>query len=144
MITSNCTGPAPSPGNCRLTSIVGLPHHAHPRGLGQNRRKEVRRVMRPNQWRPSTHLIVGVGVLAIVAALVAAAALLTGSGRGAGIAQVPPPPPAVTAKPSIVPVADSAPMPTTSALAAALAAAVADPNLGRLAGRVTDAMSGKE
>jgi serine-type D-Ala-D-Ala carboxypeptidase/endopeptidase (penicillin-binding protein 4) len=100
--------------------------------------------MRPTQWRPSTHLIVGVGVLAIVAAVVAATALLTASGRGASVAQVPPPPPAVTAKPSIVPVADSAPMPTTSALAAALAAAVADPNLGRLGGRVTDAMSGKE
>jgi serine-type D-Ala-D-Ala carboxypeptidase/endopeptidase (penicillin-binding protein 4) len=100
--------------------------------------------MRPTQWRPSTHLIVGVGVLAIVAAVVAATALLTASGRGAGVAQVPPPPPAVTAKPSIVPVADSAPMPTASALAAALAAAVADPNLGRLGGRVTDAMSGKE
>jgi D-alanyl-D-alanine carboxypeptidase/D-alanyl-D-alanine-endopeptidase (penicillin-binding protein 4) len=100
--------------------------------------------MRPTQWRPSTHLIVGVGVVAIVAAVVAATALLTASGRGASVAQVPPPPPAVTAKPSIVPVADSAPMPTTSALAAALAAAVADPNLGRLGGRVTDAMSGKE
>jgi serine-type D-Ala-D-Ala carboxypeptidase/endopeptidase (penicillin-binding protein 4) len=100
--------------------------------------------MRPTQWRPSTHLIVGVGVLAIVAAVVAATAMLTASGRGASVAQVPPPPPAVTAKPSIVPVADSAPMPTTSALAAALAAAVADPNLGRLGGRVTDAMSGKE
>jgi D-alanyl-D-alanine carboxypeptidase/D-alanyl-D-alanine-endopeptidase (penicillin-binding protein 4) len=100
--------------------------------------------MRPTHWRPSTHLIVGVGVVAIVAAVVAATALLTASGRGASVAQVPPPPPAVTAKPSIVPVADSAPMPTTSALAAALAAAVADPNLGRLGGRVTDAMSGKE
>jgi D-alanyl-D-alanine carboxypeptidase/D-alanyl-D-alanine-endopeptidase (penicillin-binding protein 4) len=100
--------------------------------------------MRPTHWRPSTHLIVGVGVLAIVAAVVAATALLTASGRGASVAQVPPPPPAVTAKPSIVSVADSAPMPTTSALAAALAAAVADPNLGRLGGRVTDAMSGKE
>ena len=100
--------------------------------------------MRPTTWRTSTHLIVGVGVLAIVAAVVAATALLTASGRGASVAQVPPPPPAVTAKPSIMPVADSAPMPTTSALAAALAAAVADPNLGRLGGRVTDAMSGKE
>jgi len=100
--------------------------------------------MRPTQWRPSTHLIVGVGVLAIVAAVVAATAMLTASGRGASVPQVAPPPPAVTAKPGIVPVAASAPMPTTSALAAALAAAVADPNLGRLGGRVTDAMSGKE
>jgi serine-type D-Ala-D-Ala carboxypeptidase/endopeptidase (penicillin-binding protein 4) len=100
--------------------------------------------MRPNQWRPSTHLMVGVGVLAIVAAVVAATALITGSGRGAGVAQVPAPPPAVTAKSSIVPAAATAPMPTTSGLAATLAAAAADPNLGKLGGRVTDAMSGKE
>ena len=100
--------------------------------------------MRPTQWRTSTHLIVGVGVLAIVAAVVAAAALLTASGRSTGGAQVPPPPPAVTAKPGVVPVADTAAMPTNSALAAALAPVVADPNLGKLGGRVTDAMTGEE
>jgi serine-type D-Ala-D-Ala carboxypeptidase/endopeptidase (penicillin-binding protein 4) len=100
--------------------------------------------MRPTQWRPSTHLIVGVGVLAIVAAVVAAAALLTAGGRGASGAQIPPPPPAVTARPSIVPVAATAPMPTQSALAATLAPVVADPNLGRLGGRVTDAITGEE
>jgi D-alanyl-D-alanine carboxypeptidase len=99
--------------------------------------------MRPTRWRPSTHLFVGVGVLAIVAAVVAATALLTRSGR-AGVAQVSPPPPGVTAKSSIVPAAASAPMPSTAGLAAALAAAAADPNLGRLGGRVTDAMTGKE
>jgi serine-type D-Ala-D-Ala carboxypeptidase/endopeptidase (penicillin-binding protein 4) len=100
--------------------------------------------MRPTTWRTSTHLIVGVGVLAIVAALVAAAALLTGSGRGAGGPKVPPPPPAVTAKPGVVPVGDSAVTPTKSGLAAALAVVVADPNLGKLGGRVTDAMTGEE
>jgi serine-type D-Ala-D-Ala carboxypeptidase/endopeptidase (penicillin-binding protein 4) len=100
--------------------------------------------MRPTQWRPSTHLMVGVGVLAIVAAVVAATALFTGSGRGASGAQVAPPPPAVTAKPSIVPVAATAPVPTQSALAATLAPVVADPNLGKLGGRVTDAMTGEE
>ena len=100
--------------------------------------------MRPTQWRPSTHLIVGLGVLAIVAAVVAATALFTASGRGASGAQIPPPPPAVTAKPSIVPVAATAPVPTQSALAATLAAVVADPNLGKLGGRVTDAMTGEE
>src|ERR1700721_2865165 len=147
MTTSNCTGPAPSPENCRLASIVGLPHRGHPRGVGHNRRIEVRRVMRPTTWRTSTHLIVGVGVLAIVAALVAAAALLTGSGRGVGgvgAPKVPPPPQAVTAKPGVVPVADSAATPTKSGLAAALAAVVADPNLGKLGGRVTDALTGEE
>lgn len=100
--------------------------------------------MRPTQWRPSTHLIVGVAVLAIVAAVVAATALFTANGGGASDAQVPPPPPAVSAKPSIVPVAATAPEPTQSALAATLAAVVADPNLGKLGGRVTDAMTGEE
>ena len=99
--------------------------------------------MRPTTWRTSTHLIVGAGVLAIVAALVAAAALLTGSGRVDG-PKVPPPPQAVTARPGVVPVADSAATPTKSGLAAALAAVVADPNLGKLGGRVTDAISGEE
>ena len=100
--------------------------------------------MRPTQWRTSTHLLVGVGVLAIVAAVVAATALFIASGRGASGLQTPPPPPGVTAKPSIVPVAATAPVPTKSALAATLAAVVADPNLGKLGGRVTDAMTAKE
>ena len=100
--------------------------------------------MRPTRWRPSTHLMVGAGVLVIIAAVVAAAALFTARGHGASGPQVPPPPPAVTAKPSIVPVAATAPVPTQSALAAALATVVADPNLGKLGGRVTDAMTGEE
>jgi serine-type D-Ala-D-Ala carboxypeptidase/endopeptidase (penicillin-binding protein 4) len=99
--------------------------------------------MRPTQWRTSTHLIVGLGVLAIVAALVAAAALLTNDGGGAS-AHVPPPPPAVTAKPGVVPVAANAPIPSHTALAAALALAAADPNLGKLGARVTDALTGEE
>jgi D-alanyl-D-alanine carboxypeptidase/D-alanyl-D-alanine-endopeptidase (penicillin-binding protein 4) len=99
--------------------------------------------MRPTQWRTSTHLIVGAGVLGIVAALVAAAALLTGSGRGAS-PHVPPPPQVAAAKPGVVPVAASAAAPTKSGLAAALAPVVADPNLGRLGARVTDAMTGQE
>jgi D-alanyl-D-alanine carboxypeptidase/D-alanyl-D-alanine-endopeptidase (penicillin-binding protein 4) len=85
-----------------------------------------------------------VGVLVIVAAVVAAAALFTAHGRGASGPQVPPPPPAVTAKPSVVPVAATAPVPTQSGLATALAPVVADPNLGKLGGRVTDAMTGEE
>ena len=100
--------------------------------------------MRPTQWRPSTHLMVAVGVLVIVAAVVAAAALFTASGRSASGPQVSPPPPAVTAKPSVVPVAATAPVPTPSGLAAALATVVADPNLGKLGGRVTDALTGEE
>lgn len=100
--------------------------------------------MGPTQWRPSTHLIVGVGVLAIVAAVVAAAALVTVTGGGEGSAQVAPPPPPVTAKPSIVPVATTAPMPTSRGVGGALAAVLADPNLGSLGGRVTDAMTAEE
>ncbi len=100
--------------------------------------------MRPTQWRPSTHLIVGLGVLVIIAAVVAATALFTANGRGANGVHTPPPPAAVTAKPSVVPVAATAPMPTQSGMAATLAAVAADPNLGKLGGRVTDAMTGEE
>ena len=99
--------------------------------------------MRPTQWRTSTHLGVGAAVLATVAGLVAAAALLTSNGHGAS-AHVPPPPPAVTPKPGIVPVSADAPMPSRTGLAAALALVAADPNLGRLGARVTDALSGEE
>jgi serine-type D-Ala-D-Ala carboxypeptidase/endopeptidase (penicillin-binding protein 4) len=99
--------------------------------------------MRPTQWRRSTHLVVGVGVLVIVAAVVAAAALLTANDRGSS-AHVPPPPPAVTAKAGVVPVAANAPMPSHTALAAALAMVAADPNLGKLGARVTDALTGEE
>lgn len=99
--------------------------------------------MRPTRWRTSTHLIVGAGVVAVVAVLVAAGALLTSSGRDAS-AHVPPPPPAVTAKPGVVPVSMNAPTPSQQALAAALASAAADPNLGKLGARVTDAMTGEE
>jgi serine-type D-Ala-D-Ala carboxypeptidase/endopeptidase (penicillin-binding protein 4) len=100
--------------------------------------------MGPTQWRPSTHLIVGVGVLAIVAAVVAATALVTASGRGASGVQAAPPPSAATAKPGILPAAATAPMPTSSGMVGTLAAVLADPNLGRLGGRVTDAMTAKE
>jgi D-alanyl-D-alanine carboxypeptidase/D-alanyl-D-alanine-endopeptidase (penicillin-binding protein 4) len=43
----------------------------------------------------------------------------------------------------VVPVADTAPIPTADGLVASLVAAVADPNLGRLGGRITDAMTGE-
>jgi D-alanyl-D-alanine carboxypeptidase/D-alanyl-D-alanine-endopeptidase (penicillin-binding protein 4) len=88
--------------------------------------------------------LVGVGVLVVVTAVVGAAALLTGRIHGAAHAQVPPPPPRVTAKSSIVSSSANAQMPTRSGLAAALAVVAADPNLGKLGGRVTDAMTGEE
>jgi serine-type D-Ala-D-Ala carboxypeptidase/endopeptidase (penicillin-binding protein 4) len=100
--------------------------------------------MGPTQWRPSTHLIVGVGVLAIVSAVVAATALVTASGQGAGGVQAAPPPPPIIVKPGIVPVAATAPVPTSRGVVGRLAAVLADPNLGRLGGRVTDAMTAEE
>ena len=99
--------------------------------------------MRPTQWRRSTHVAVGVAVLLLVAAVVAAAAVLT-TGQSIDAAAVKPAPAPATAKPGIVPVADSAPKPTPDRLAATLAPALADPNLGNLTGRITDAMTGAQ
>jgi D-alanyl-D-alanine carboxypeptidase/D-alanyl-D-alanine-endopeptidase (penicillin-binding protein 4) len=100
--------------------------------------------MRPTQWRRSTHVVVGVAVLLLVAAVVAAAAVL-GNGNSTSDAQaVKPAPAAATAAPGIVPVADSATKPTPDRLAATLAPLVADPNLGALTGRITDAVTGAQ
>jgi serine-type D-Ala-D-Ala carboxypeptidase/endopeptidase (penicillin-binding protein 4) len=100
--------------------------------------------MGPTRWRKSTHVIVGLAVLAFVAAVVAAAAFFT-MGHGTSTARTPVPPPrAPTVKPGMVPVTDTAATPSAGGLAAALAAVAADPNLGRLGGRVTDAMTAKE
>ena len=57
---------------------------------------------------------------------------------------VKPAPAAATAAPGIVPVADSATKPTPDRLAATLAPLVADPNLGALTGRITDAITGAQ
>lgn len=98
--------------------------------------------MRPTRWRRSTHVVVGVAVLLLVAAVVAVAAVLT-TGSTAGDAQAARPVPApATADPGVVPVTDSAPQPTRQGMAAALAPVLADPNLGDLTGRITDAISG--
>ena len=100
--------------------------------------------MRPTQWRRSTHVVIGVAVLLLVAAVVAAAAVL-GNGNSTSDAQaVKPAPAAATAAPGIVPVADSATKPTPDRLAATLAPLVADPNLGALTGRITDAITGAQ
>jgi len=100
--------------------------------------------MRPTQWRRSTHVVIGVAVLLLVAAVVAAAAVL-GNGNSTSDAQaVKPAPAAATAAPGIVPVADSATKPTPDRLAATLAPLVADPNLGALTGRITDAVTGAQ
>jgi D-alanyl-D-alanine carboxypeptidase/D-alanyl-D-alanine-endopeptidase (penicillin-binding protein 4) len=55
-----------------------------------------------------------------------------------------PAPAAATAQPGILPVVDSATKPTPDRLAATLAPLVADPNLGALTGRITDAITGAQ
>lgn len=99
--------------------------------------------MRPTRWRRSTHVVVGVAVLLLVAVVVALAAVLA-TGRSTEAAAVKPAPAPATANPGIVPVADSAPKPRPDRLAAALAPALADPNLGNLTGRVSDAITGAQ
>src|SRR6476646_923119 len=100
--------------------------------------------MRPTQWRRSTHVVIGVAVLLLIAAVVAVAAVLS-TGNSTSAAQVvKPAPAAATAAPGIVPVADSATKPTPDRLAATLAPLVADPNLGALTGRITDAITGAQ
>jgi D-alanyl-D-alanine carboxypeptidase/D-alanyl-D-alanine-endopeptidase (penicillin-binding protein 4) len=96
--------------------------------------------MRPSRWRRSTHVLIGVAVLVLVAVVVAVAAVLT-TGHSTDAAAVKPAPAAATAKPGIVPVVESAPKPTPDRLAATLAPVLADPNLGNLTGRITDAIT---
>lgn len=99
--------------------------------------------MRPTRWRQSTHVAVGVLVLALVAAVVAVAAVLGGHRISDAEAVRPAPAPA-TASPAVIPVDMSAPTPTVSGLAAALAPALANPDLGQVTGRITDAETGAE
>ncbi len=100
--------------------------------------------MRPTQWRRSTHVGVGVAVLLLVAAVVAVAAVLTTGRTTSDAAAATPAPPSATANPGVVPVADSAIKPTPDRLAATIAPLVADPNLGALTGRITDAITGAQ
>ncbi|MEE6136614.1 D-alanyl-D-alanine carboxypeptidase/D-alanyl-D-alanine-endopeptidase [Mycobacterium sp. 050128] len=97
------------------------------------------------RWRKSTQVFIGLAVLAFVAAVVAAATFFTSGGHGSSGAHVAVPPPrAPVVKPGMVPVADTAETPSAGALAAVLAPVAADLNLGRLGGRITDALTGKE
>ncbi|ORW98905.1 D-alanyl-D-alanine carboxypeptidase [Mycobacterium triplex] len=90
-------------------------------------------------------MFIGLAVLAFVAAVVAAATFFTTGGHGSGGTHVAVPPPrAPIVKPGMVPVADTAETPSAGALAAVLAPVAADPNLGRLGGRISDALTGKE
>jgi D-alanyl-D-alanine carboxypeptidase/D-alanyl-D-alanine-endopeptidase (penicillin-binding protein 4) len=94
-------------------------------------------------WRRSTHVVLAVAVIALVAVVIAVAAVVT-SGGNASSAQAPAPRALVTANPGVVPVSESAAVPSVAGLAAALAGPVADPNLGNITGRVTDAMTGRQ
>src|SRR6476646_5237150 len=100
--------------------------------------------MRPTQWRRSTHVVIGVAVLLLIAAVVAVAAVFGGGDSTSDAQAVKAAPAAATAAPGIVPVADSATKPTPDRLAATLAPLVADPNLGALTGRITDAITGAQ
>ena len=89
---------------------------------------------------------VGLVVLLAVAAVVATAAVL-GASKSAPAAPkvaVAPQPAPVTVTPAVTPLADSAPVPTPVGLAATLAPLVANPDLGALTGRVTDATTGRQ
>ncbi len=92
--------------------------------------------------RRGSHVLLAAAVIAVVAVVVAAAALLTSGGRSN--ASVPAPRPPAVSKPALVPVGDSAAVPTTAGMTAALAAAVANPNLGNLTGRISDALTGNQ
>lgn len=100
--------------------------------------------MRPSRWRRSTHVVLGVAVLVLVAAVVAAAAAMTRNKPTAGATGVKAQPALVTSAPAITPVSDGAPQPSPAQLAALLAPLAANPNLGQLGGRVTDAATGAQ
>jgi D-alanyl-D-alanine carboxypeptidase/D-alanyl-D-alanine-endopeptidase (penicillin-binding protein 4) len=85
-------------------------------------------------------MLLAAAVIALVAIVVAAAALLSSGGRSN--ASVPPPRPPAASKPALVPLPDANDAPTTAGMTAALAAAVANPNLGNLTGRISDARTG--
>ena len=82
-------------------------------------------------------------MLVLVAIVVAVAAVVTGGSRQTD-PRIAAQPAFVTADPAVVPVAEDAPAPTPSGLARALGVALADPNLGNLTGRITDADTGEE
>ncbi len=98
--------------------------------------------MRPTTWRRSTHIVIGVAVVLVVAAVVVAAALLRGDSSDADA--IPAAPAPAAADPGIKPVSDSADKPTRDKLAATLALALADPNLGAFTGRIADAATGEQ
>src|ERR1700712_2073134 len=99
----------------------------------------------PTQWRRSTHALVGVAVLLIVAAVVAVTAFVASRNPSTSAAAAAPPQPGgAPAPPGVVPRGDEGQKPLPERLAATLAPFVADPNLGSLPARVTDAITGAQ
>jgi D-alanyl-D-alanine carboxypeptidase/D-alanyl-D-alanine-endopeptidase (penicillin-binding protein 4) len=90
-------------------------------------------------------VLIGVAVLLAVAAVVVVAAFFTAGGPSTSAAEpIEPQPPLATPAPGVTTLADTAPKPTPDRLAAVLAPFVADPNLGQLTGRITDALTGAQ
>lgn len=84
-------------------------------------------------------------MLLVVAVVVAVAPWVNPAGNSTSDAQAVRPAPALaTAKPGIVPVADTALKPSPDALGTTLAPALANPDLGVLGGKVTDAITGSQ
>jgi D-alanyl-D-alanine carboxypeptidase/D-alanyl-D-alanine-endopeptidase (penicillin-binding protein 4) len=98
---------------------------------------------RNSRWR-SWHVVIAAAVLLVVAAVVGVAGMRTGGRSEADRRAVKPAPALARADPGVVAVPDSAPKPTPAGVALALAPALADPNLGNLTGRITDAISGDQ
>lgn len=116
-----------------------LTTRVHPRGT------DTLLYMRPARWRRSTHLVIGLVVLVLVAAVVGVAALMTSGDTSArNDDAIRPQPAAATAAPGVQALGADTAEPSASGLAAALAGPLADPNLGALTGRVTDAGTGAE
>ncbi|UXA13060.1 D-alanyl-D-alanine carboxypeptidase/D-alanyl-D-alanine-endopeptidase [Mycobacterium sp. SMC-8] len=99
--------------------------------------------MRPTRWRRSTYVVVGAVVLLLVVVVVAAAALVA-TRQGADQVAVEPAPAPATAAPAVEPVSDSADKPTPEGLTRALREVLANPDLGRFTGRITDALTGEQ
>ncbi|MCG5431466.1 D-alanyl-D-alanine carboxypeptidase/D-alanyl-D-alanine-endopeptidase [Mycobacterium sp. MYCO198283] len=95
--------------------------------------------------RRVTHVVLAAAVLVLTAVLIGVAAFIAGGSPSRGNAPAVPAAPApVRADPAVVPVADTAPEPTRQGLAAALLAALDNPDLGRFGVRVADALTGDE
>jgi D-alanyl-D-alanine carboxypeptidase/D-alanyl-D-alanine-endopeptidase (penicillin-binding protein 4) len=87
--------------------------------------------------------MIGIGVLAVLTAVITVAVLITGAHRGEPLPTIPDPPVAA-ANPGVIPLDDTAPVPTAAGLAAALRTSLANPDLGALTGRVSDARTGAQ